>query len=188
MSRNGPPEAVRISRCTSRGVRGRAGTGGWRCARCRPAAPRRRARFAAAITTEPAMTRISLFASAIVLPASIAASTASSAAVPDEANSTTSASGCVATSISPCGPLLGRQRRARRPVALAPARRAAPRCRRRRARRRAASCGCASTTASALWPIEPVEPRMAMPFMSAVQLPASSFRLPASSFRSRRRT
>ena len=44
--------------------------------------PRRRA---AAVTSSPAMTSTSLFASAIVFPASIAASTASSAAVPDDA-------------------------------------------------------------------------------------------------------
>jgi hypothetical protein len=38
------------------------------------------------MTMEPAMTRISLFASAMVFRASIAASTASSAAVPEDAN------------------------------------------------------------------------------------------------------
>ena len=49
------------------------------------------------------------------------------------------------------------------------------------------SSGCASTTASALWPIEPVDPRMAMPFMSATsyQLPVSSFQFPVSSFQFR---
>ena len=41
----------------------------------------------------------------MVLPASIAASAASSAAVPDEANRTTSASGYVATAIRPSAPL-----------------------------------------------------------------------------------
>ena len=61
----------------------RAGTGGWRCARCPPAGSatplrrgRRRSRW------PPAITSTSLLASAMVLPASIAASTASSAAVP----------------------------------------------------------------------------------------------------------
>src|SRR5689334_16166176 len=42
--------------------------------------------------------------------------------------------------------------------------------------------GCVSTTASALCPIDPVDPRMAMPFIAAgPQLPAASFRLPGSS-------
>jgi hypothetical protein len=50
------------------------------------------------------MTSTSLFASAIVLPASMAASTASSAAVPDDAHSTMSTSGCVATAIRPSRP------------------------------------------------------------------------------------
>ncbi len=75
----------------------------------RTTTPRRRA---ASITMPPAMTRISLLASAIVLPASIAASTASRAAVPDEANSTTSASGWVATAMRPSAPPAARLRRA----------------------------------------------------------------------------
>ena len=61
-------------------------------------------RCAASVISAPAMTSTSLFASAMVLPASIAASTASSAAVPDEAHSTMSTSGCVATATSPSGP------------------------------------------------------------------------------------
>ena len=60
---------------------------------------------AAAVTSEPAMTSTSLFASAIVLPASIAASTASSASVPDEAQMTMSTSACVATAMSPSRPV-----------------------------------------------------------------------------------
>ena len=40
----------------------------------------------------------------MVLPASMAASTASSAVVPDDAHSRMSTSGCVATSISPSAP------------------------------------------------------------------------------------
>ena len=170
-----PPHLVRLTR--------RAGTGGSRCARCRPAGSRRRAARAASITSAPAITSTSLLASAIVLPASIAASTASSAAVPDDAHSTTSTSGCVATAIRPSAPrqrasparrgrraagaqLVERRRRSpRRPAAAGtarPARRAA------RAFSPAASAttrsrsGCASTTASALRPIDPVEPRIAM--------------------------
>ena len=68
------------------------------------ATPRRRA---ASITSAPAITSTSLFASAMVLPASIAASTASSAAVPDEAHSTMSTSGWVATATSPSRPAAG---------------------------------------------------------------------------------
>ena len=65
------------------------------------ATPRRRA---ASITRPPAMTSTSLLARAMVLPASMAASTASSAAVPDEAHSTRSTSGCVATAMRPSLP------------------------------------------------------------------------------------
>ena len=77
-ARNGPPEAVRISRSTSAAVRP---CRHWWMALCSlstgsTATPRRRA---ASITTAPAMTSTSLFASAMVLPASIAARTASSA-------------------------------------------------------------------------------------------------------------
>ena len=106
------------------------------------ATPRARA---ARVTSSPAMTSTSLFASAMVLPASIAASTASSAVVPDEAHSRMSTSGCVATSISPSraadDPRPGwrgrRQRRRRgriadggkrRPVRWRPAPRARRRC------------------------------------------------------------
>ena len=105
-SRNGPPDAVRISR---RDLRPSRPCRHWWMALCSlstgsTATPCRRA---ASITSAPAITRTSLFASAIVLPASIAASTASSAAVPDEAHSTMSTSGCVATAIEP----LARRRR-----------------------------------------------------------------------------
>jgi hypothetical protein len=62
-------------------------------------------RAAASVTTPPAMTSTSLFASAIVLRCSIAASTASSASVPLEAQSTTSTSGCDATATRPSRPL-----------------------------------------------------------------------------------
>ena len=86
-------------------ARGRAGTDEWRCARCRPAGSRRRACAAASVTMPPAMTSTSLLASAIVLRCSIAASTASSASVPLDAHSTTSASGCEATATSPSRPL-----------------------------------------------------------------------------------
>ena len=51
------------------------------------------------------------------------------------------------------------------------ARRAGRRSRRRRGRRPAADRRCASTTASALWPIEPVDPRMAMRFTARPSRP-----------------
>ncbi len=50
------------------------------------------------------MTSTSLFARAIALPASIAASTASSAAVPDDAHNTMSTSGRIASATSPSEP------------------------------------------------------------------------------------
>ncbi len=101
--RNGPPEAVRIRRPTSCGGRSRRH---WWMALCslstgRIDTPRRRA---ASVISAPAITSTSLLARAIVFPASIAASTASSAAVPDEAHSTMSTSGCVARAISPSVP------------------------------------------------------------------------------------
>ena len=184
----------------SRRGRGRAGTGEWRCARCRPAGSRRRAGAPRSVTSAPAMTSTSLLASAIVLPASIAASTASRPAVPDEAQMTMSTDGCVATAISPPGRCAtiggsGARRRAgdrrrrpspsRRPPgdSARPARPAARRCRRRRAPRRAAASGCASTTASALRPIEPVEPRMARRF---TRRSAGRGRTPASRTAARR--
>ena len=66
---------------------------------------RRRARRGRSVTMPPAMTRISLLASAIVLPSSMAARTASSASVPADAHSTRSASGCDATATSPSRPV-----------------------------------------------------------------------------------
>ena len=116
----------------------------------------------------------------------MAASTASSAAVPDEANSTTSASGCVATAISPSAPQASGSRRRRLDARSSPrtsssavavaiatrrgearhlfdeARNVLAGRERDDLRRRS---GCASATASALWPIDPVEPRMAIRFM-----------------------
>ena len=62
---------------------------------------------AASMTIPPAMTSTSLLASAIVFPASMAHNTASSAAVPDEAHSTMSTSGCAAISQRPSLPTPG---------------------------------------------------------------------------------
>ena len=107
-----------------------AGTGGWRCARCRPAARRRRARAPRPSRGSPAMTSTSLLASAMRLPAAMAASTASSASVPDEAHSTMSTSSRDTSSHRP--------RAAASPSVSSVARRSRRRARRapRRARRR----------------------------------------------------
>ncbi len=60
---------------------------------------------AASVTIPPAITRISLLASAIVLPSSMAARTASRLSVPADAHRTRSASGCDATATSPSRPV-----------------------------------------------------------------------------------
>ena len=143
-------------------------------------------RRAASVTMPPAMTSTSLFASAIVLPCSIAASTASSASVPDDAHSTTSASGCVATATRPSRPTAAsvtsldhpssrRSRSAARAVESAAIRGRyfAACCARRSAFSPAARpttsrrSGWVSTTASALCPIDPVEPRIETRFTAA---------------------
>ncbi len=121
----------------------------------RTATPRRRA---AAITIAPAITSTSLLARAMVLPASIAASTASSAAgagrraqhdvdvrVGGDRDQTVAARSARAAPLSAAAAELGRTRRdapppaghrdARRRVARRPARPARRRCRRPRARR-----------------------------------------------------
>ena len=101
--RNGPPDAVRISRRTSRASWPRRH---WWMALCslstgRIGTPLARAR---SMTRPPAITSTSLLARAIVLPASIAASTASRPIVPDDAHSTRSTSEWVATATSPSAP------------------------------------------------------------------------------------
>ena len=117
------------------------------------------------------------------LAGSIAASTASRPSVPDDAQSTRSTAGCVATATSPSRPASARSN-----VPTTPPMRASARPPRRGhadearlvardlfgesigvlARRKADDrrrSGCASTTDSALRPIEPVEPRIAIRFM-----------------------
>ena len=157
----------------------------------RMATPHRRA---ASVTSAPAITSTSLFASAIVFRASIAARTASSPAVPADAQITISTSGWVATASSPSGPATtvvaadpSVDRRRSIPAAVAIAATAG----RYRSicsassealspAASAATCsreGCASTTASALRPIDPVEPRIARRFtarhLPPRQMPAS---------------
>ena len=152
-------------------------------------------RRAAAITRCPAITSTSLLASAMALPASMAASTASSAAVPDEAQSTMSTSGRVARATSPAPPWPANSTRSSSrsasavrstasagSVAIATARgRNRPTCSARRTAFSPAARpttwirpGWASTTASALRPIEPVEPRIAIRFTVAMSPQAAT--------------
>ncbi len=161
---------------------GRAGTGG--SALCSlstgsTATPRRRA---ASMTRAPAITSTSLFASAMVLPASMAASTASRAVGArrgaqhdvgvgvrgdgDRALGSPGVARRVARtaplSSQPFGPLGRRQRGKGRAVARDLVGERARRCRPAASATTRSRSGCASTTESALCPIEPVEPRMAM--------------------------
>ncbi len=192
-ARRGQDEAPDVAR-----LRGRGRTGEWRCARCRPAAPRRHARRARSMTIDPAMTRISLFASAMVLPAVDGGEhrvearrcrrtrtgrrrrrdawrrqrdprrrTPSSAAA---AAPRASSAGCISASAS--------GRRAWRPYrdgAARPARRSrgtfSPADERDDL---AGDPDAPSTTASALWPMEPVDPRMATRFMWSGRLEIAS--------------
>src|SRR5690606_8972029 len=175
-SRKGPPEAVSTRRRTSRSP-----------------APRRHCRIAlcslstgtsvpppcrrASRTSGPPATRDSLLASASRLPARRAASVACRPAAPTTALITTSTAGCVAASSSASSPLIhrvpgtsasgpgdppftrtatsGRYRRtcAANSVARLCAARATSRNR----------SGCRDSTASALRPIDPVEPSSATP-------------------------
>ena len=181
-SRNGPPEAVSTSRRTS--ADGRPWRHWW-MALCSlstgsTATPRRRA---AAMTSPPAMTRTSLLARAIVFRASMAASTASSAVVPVVAHSTRSTAGWVATASSPSAPLAECSTPARTDAGTAArtaARPSSAATENTRGRWRSTCSasrdvlapaarpttsirsGCAAATASALTPMDPVDPRIAM--------------------------
>ena len=103
VSRNGPPEAVRISRRTDSGGRSPRH---WKIAECSlsTGSTRTPCLRASAITISPAITRISFEATAISLPARIAANAGCSPAVPTMATNTMSADGRVANSISPSAP------------------------------------------------------------------------------------
>ena len=180
-ARRGEDQAPDLSaRC------GRAGTDESRCARCRPAGSRRRRRRARSMTIAAGHDQDFLVRERDRLAGSMAASTASRPAVPTtrtaprrrpDASRPRSALRCRARMM----------RAARRRARAVPPRRSASaaaeaiatvagRCV-RSARRSGATfspaasattcsrSGCASTTASALWPIEPVEPRIAMRFM-----------------------
>ena len=182
--RNGPPDAVSTSRRTS--AAGRPWRHWW-MALCSlstgsTATPRRRA---AAMTRPPAMTRTSLLARAMVFPASIAASTASRAVVPVVATSTRSTAGWVAAASSPSAPLAACSTPARTGpgsaafTAASPASAAAEITRGRWRSTCSASrdvfapaarattsnrSGWAAATDSALTPMEPVDPSIAMRF------------------------
>ena len=95
--RNGPPDAVRMSRASSVGRRPATH---WRTALCSESTgtispPPSRAAWA---TSSPAITNVSLLASATRLPARNAASVASSPAAPTMPFTTMRTSGCVAAS------------------------------------------------------------------------------------------
>ena len=101
--RNGPPLAVSKRRDTSSG---RRPSKHWKIALCSLSTGNTRTplRRAASMITAPAITKISLDATAMSLPASIAASAGRSPAVPTIAISTRSASGRVASAQRPASP------------------------------------------------------------------------------------
>ena len=103
LPRKGPPDAVRTTRSTRSGS---CPARHWCTAQCSLSTGRISTpwRFAAAMTISPAMTRISLLASAMVLPASIARSVGTSPALPGRALMTRSTSGWVTASINPSTP------------------------------------------------------------------------------------
>ena len=189
MSRNGPPDAVRISRRTSADGR-RAGTGGSRCARCPRAGPH------AAAARGLHDDRAGHHEDFLVREGDRLARL-------DRREHGVERRRCRTMRTARCPPRDGSRPRS------GPRRRSAPRgaaptsapqlgaASVQRARRRhrdrvrpeardllgqramfspAASAttrrrsGCASTTASALWPIEPVDPRMAMRFIEPVMI------------------
>mmetsp|Transcript_55482 Transcript_55482/g.131754 ORF Transcript_55482/g.131754 Transcript_55482/m.131754 type:complete len:202 (+) Transcript_55482:590-1195(+) len=103
MSRNAPPDAVRMTR-----LRPPGGTpcSDWKMAECSESAGVILTPYflrSGRMTGPPEMS-VSLFASAISLPASIAATVGSSPAHPTMPVTTTSESPYLATSISPCSP------------------------------------------------------------------------------------
>ena len=111
--RNGPPDAVRITRRTSRRAARRSAPETARCARNRPAARSRRCAAARRMNSAPAQTRHSLLASATVAPRSTAASVGRKPAAPVIAAITQSA--------GRAAPLRPRPRRRRRPRCREPA-------------------------------------------------------------------
>ena len=141
---------------------------------------------AAAITREPAATRVSLLARATGSPASMAARVGSSPTAPTMAETTRSAPEATATSRTPALPqrISGASaggtssRKLAATASLCTDTRAGRNCRICSARTltfcpaanpaTANSPGCSATTARVLWPMEPVEPRIARRFMELI--------------------
>ena len=148
-------------------------TGGWRSARCPPGRARRRRARAAAVTSDPAITSDSLFASATRFPRSSAASVASRPAAPTTAFSTIRRRCGSAASIRQASPDPQPGCEPSSPFRTRPDERAARKL--RRLLREQPGIGnavsaatwkrsrCRARTRSAVVPIEPVEPRMATP-------------------------
>ncbi len=145
--RNGPPEAVSTSESTCSGARP---SRHWKSAECSLSTGSSRAWVAlgAAVTSSPAATRLSLFASASVTPRSSAQSVAGRPAKPTTAFRTRSGSARSSSSVrSPPTWVSG----ARPSIGVEPD-----------AAATSSSSGCASTISTAWRPIEPVAPRSAI--------------------------
>ena len=176
--RNGPPDAVRINRRTSPRSPARSA---WWSALCsesigRMATPRR---AAAAITSSPAITSVSLLARRISRPAAIACQVGTSPIAPTRAPTTASASGWVAAAMRPASPLItsrpGNSAASRRASVSSATATSPGRCVRTcspssatlRPAARATTAnrsGKRAATSSVAVPIEPVEPRTASRF------------------------
>ena len=181
-SRNGPPDAVRMSDATrligsptrhcqiaecSESI-GRSQASGLANGIAGIASPRRSAARARAsgITRWPPATSVSLFAVATTLPARERGERPGRRlTIPPVATTTRSTSSRVAIGRRQTAvagrPAAGRTAIARRPEACAPARRGRRRSRRRRARRPRTRPDAPARTSSVCVPIEPVEPRTA---------------------------
>ena len=101
--RKGPPDAVSTRRRTSRGA---APARHWKSALCSESTGSRRTPCsrAAHVMSAPAITSVSLLASAMVRPARIAASVGTRPAAPTSAETTTSAATSPAMAARPSGP------------------------------------------------------------------------------------
>ncbi len=180
--RNGPPEAVRIRRSSSVGRRPATHCSTALCSESTGTISPPPSRAARA-TSSPAMTSVSLFASATRLPARRAASVASRPAAPTIPFTTIFTSGCVAASTRhavpfPCPPPpvppLTSPTKAGSHSAACWASRSLLECpvmatTRNRSRWRASTC-------SVERPIEPVDPRIAIPTLISPQTRGTTLR------------